>query len=300
MKKVLLLGGNGFIGTNLARILRQNKYGVISFDRNEAVEKINDVEYIIGDFFEDSEIFPIVDKCDIVVHCLCTLNPGNSNEEYLRGYENDLIQTIKLCKRLIDSNKKMLFISSGGTVYGKQDKMPINEKQLPCPINHYGSLKLCMENVMHAFNVQNGLHFVTARVANPYGPGQDYSRGVGFVDVVLKKAIRDETVEIWGDGSLIRDYVYIDDVCDALMKLLNYKGEEEIFNIGTGVGTSQNDIVSLVNSLGYNVSVNYLAQRSVDLEKVILDSSKIKSCLKVQFIDINDGIKKYHDWLKQV
>ena len=194
--KILILGGNGFIGKNLAEYLKDD-YEVFSFDRE--IPNVLDnkkIKYIKGDFFNDTDILPYLKKSDVVVHAISTINPGNSNEKYFFGYKNDFLQSIKLCEWSKQYEFRILFLSSGGTVYGNKEAMPIKEEDLPVPINHYGNLKLCIENTIRTFNRQMGLNNIIARISNPYGPGQDYRKGVGFIDAALKKAINKELDEI--------------------------------------------------------------------------------------------------------
>lgn len=169
-KRILIIGGNGFIGKNLTTELINQGYAVISFDLVYPEIKNPNVNYIIGDFFDDETLEKITDNIDVVIHALSTVNPGNSNIQYMRGYAKDFIQTIKLCDILIKKQIKMIFLSSGGTVYGNQDVQPILEDVRPQPINHYGNIKLCIENTIRTFNNQLHSKMLIARISNPYGP----------------------------------------------------------------------------------------------------------------------------------
>lgn len=117
-----------------------------------------------------------------------------------KGYGRDFLQTVKLCGLLAEQKANMIFLSSGGTVYGVQESQPIKETALPVPINHYGSLKLCIENVIRTFNTQRHTKMRIARISNPFGPGQDYQKGVGFVDAAVKKMIRGEELRYGETG----------------------------------------------------------------------------------------------------
>lgn len=299
MKKILVLGGNGFIGKNLCKYLKSRGEDVYSFDMACPDTREEGIHYLEGDFFDDFTLKNIIKDMDVIFHGICTLNPGNSNEKYLMGYERDFIQTIKLCGYIQEMGNKLIFLSSGGTVYGNQEIQPISEEAIPRPINHYGNLKLCIENTIRTFNYQLHKKMLIARISNPYGPGQDYHKGVGFIDAVLKRAINGERVEIWGDGSVVRDYIYIDDVCRMLYALINYQGDQEVFNISSNTATSQNDVLQIIKKLLPELEVAYFPARSVDAHKIMLDNSKIKKVGEFNLVEIEQGIRLYYEYIIQ-
>lgn len=296
--KTLIIGGNGFIGTNLGQYLVKQGMDVYSFDMIEPKNPNPEIHYIQGDFFDDNVLERIIDGMDIIYHSLSTINPGNSNTKYMMGYSRDFIQTVKLASMLLNTNTKLIFLSSGGTVYGNQKMQPIKENAVAMPINHYGNVKLCIENTIRIFDIQAHSKMLIARISNPYGPGQDFTKGVGFIDAVLKKALTKETIEIWGNGEVVRDYIYIDDVCAMLYELSKYEGEEVIFNVSSGVGTSQNEIIRIVKSINSDVKYSYKESRSVDASKIILNNEKIMNICKRDLLDIEAGIKNYYYLLK--
>ena len=299
MRKILVLGGNGFLGRNLCKYLADCGEKVYSFDMSMPEVADNRIEYIAGDFFDDYTLEETVKGMDVIYHAICTLNPGNSNEKCILGYERDFVQTAKLCSYLKDTECRMIFFSSGGTVYGNQEVQPITEDAVPVPINHYGNLKLCIENTMRTFNFQMKKNMLIARISNPYGPGQDYHKGVGFIDAAIKHTIAGETIEIWGDGNVVRDYIYIDDLCRMLYALIEYHGDIEVFNLSSNTGVSQNDIVDILKQIDPAVKVAYKPGRSVDAKKIILDNSRIRSICDFEMVSIEEGIKRYYDYIKQ-
>lgn len=127
---------------------------------------------------------------------------------------------------------------------------------------------------------------------------QDFTKGVGFIDAVVKKALSNDTIEVWGDGEVIRDYIYIDDVCKMLYALAQYEGDEVIFNISSGTGTSQNEIIKIVERLNKNTHCIYKEGRSVDAKSIILDNSKIREIFKDEILGIEEGISNYYNFLK--
>lgn len=298
-RNILVIGGNGFIGRNLCQTLLEHGEKVYSFDIQKPVEVNEKINYIVGDFFDDENLQSAIEGKDIIIHSLSTVNPGNSNERFMQGYSRDFLQSVKLFSWIIKNKQKLIFLSSGGTVYGIQDKQPISEDQMALPINHYGTVKLCIENVIRTFNTQSHTNMLIARISNPYGPGQDYTKGVGLVDAALKKAISYEPIEIWGDGTVVRDYIYIDDVCEMLYSLTNYDGKEEVFNLSSNEGISQNDIVAHLKLLGLNPVVNYKPARSVDVKKIVLDNSKIMQVYEKKITSFQSGIEIYYSYLKR-
>lgn len=299
-RKVLVIGGNGFIGRNLTGMLtRREDLEIYSFDLSLPLHRLEGVNYIDGDFFDDHVLKNAIRGMDMVVHSLSTVNPGNSNEKYMQGYGRDFLQTVKLCGMLIEQGTNMVFLSSGGTVYGVQDIQPIKETALPIPINHYGSVKLCIESVIRTFNTQLHTKMRIARISNPFGPGQDYHKGVGFVDAAVKKMLYHETLEIWGDGENIRDYIYIEDVCKMLEALIDYDGNEEVFNVSSNEGISQNMVVEILKNIDSSLNVVYKDARSVDVKKIVLDNSKMKSIYDGKIRSFEEGIREYYLYLAE-
>ena len=299
MKKILILGGNGFIGRNLAKYLKSQQEDVYSFDMAMPEQKQEGIHYICGDFFDDFTLQEVIKGMDVIYHAICTLNPGNSNEKCILGYERDFVQAAKLCSYIKDSDVRMIFLSSGGTVYGNQETQPIRETAVPVPINHYGNLKLCIENTIRTFNFQAKRNMLVARISNPYGPGQDYHKGVGFIDAAIKRTIQHEKIEIWGDGLNVRDYIYIDDVCRMLYAMIDYHGKYEVFNLSSNHGVSQKDVIGILKEIESAMEVEFMPARRVDAREIVLDNSRIKSICDFKLVSIEEGILNYYNYIKK-
>lgn len=298
MKRVLILGGNGFIGKNLAKQLAEQGESVTSFDLYPPQDPLDSIKYVQGSFWDENKLKEITNHIDVVFHAVSSINPGTSNQKYMQGYGNDFIHTIKLCEIIKEKNIKMVFLSSGGTVYGNQTIQPIKENALACPINHYGNVKLCMENTMRIFNKQYGTTIKIARIANPYGEGQNFENGVGFIDAVFKKGLNNSIVEIYGNGEIVRDYIYIKDVCKMLCAIMDYQGIEDTFNLSSGVGTSQNQIIEFIRSWIPDLKVKYLKPRPIDVKKIILDNTRIRTICNITPTCLCDGMYSYYQFLK--
>lgn len=296
--KILVLGGSGFLGSSLCRHLIKQDYEVCSFDLQPPLKQ-EGVHFIRGDFFDNDSLLAAVRGTDCVIHAVSMMNPGNSNEACMYGYSRELMQTVRLCSMLVRENIKMIFLSSGGTVYGNHTEQPLDETVLPCPINHYGNVKLCIENIMRTFNYQSSTCFIIARISNPYGPGQDFHKGVGFIDAALKNTIRGIPVEIWGDGRNVRDYVYIDDVCGMIECLIRYDGKEDTFNISSGRGYTQNDVIGILRKMGLSPETVYREGRSVDVRTTVLDNTRIRTLWQGRPVRLENGMDRYYQYLKE-
>ena len=152
---------------------------------------------------------------------------------------------------------------------------------------------------MRTFNYQMGADFLIARISNPYCHGQNFQTGVGFIDAVVKNAMQDTIIEIWEDGENIRDYIYIDDVCEMLECIMRYSGNQDTFNVSSGKGISQNEIIDIVKSIGYSPKVVYKERRKVDVKSIILSNERIQRLWQKNPIDIRSGIKLYNEYLKR-
>lgn len=296
---VAVLGANGFIGRNLVRVLLKKSFHVTAFDLSLKKDIKGNISWVEGDFFDIKMLEALVKRNDILIHAICTINPGISNKKYMYAYRNDLIQSIELCELCTQYKKKLLFISSGGTVYGTQKYMPIAEETFSYPINHYGNLKLCTENTYRTFFEQQGTDIIIARISNVYGPGQDYSKGVGFIDAVIKRGLEGKIIEVFGNGTIVRDYIYIEDACEMLAELLKYNGKIRTFNISSNLGTSQNDILNIVSAYILKLKISYLDGRDIDAKEIILDNSRIRSIYQGRIRGVQEGIKDYIEYLRK-
>ena len=303
-KKILLLGGNGFIGTALAAGLMKNGWSVTIFaDKKRDTDTMKNVKYLYGDFFCDS-VFDILSDYDKIVHLISSINPSSSANNPMAGYSRDFVRSVEIINFLSHEGKTMYFASSGGTVYGMQSISPIPETAPTEPINHYGMTKLLIENVLYMYNRTHNTKHVVFRISNPYGPGQNSAfSGVGVIDAFIRKAMVGEAIKIYGDGGITRDFIYIDDMVSALTAVFNKeKCRHGVYNIGSGQGYSLSDLlIQIEDILETSVRVEYYDKRAVDVNKVILDTTRFRDEFGTHKIvtPIKDGSVKTISTLKK-
>jgi len=302
----LVIGGNGFIGTHLVSALQDQGVKVRVFDRypSKFVEPKSAVEYVTGDLGNHGALNEIVNGVDSVFHLAYTTLPQTSNDDPLYDVRSNLIDTIQLLQECSKNGvKKVVFISSGGTVYGVPRDVPIKENHPTDPQCSYGITKLAIEKYLHLFYHLNGLEYVVLRVSNPYGEGQNPNAKQGAIGVFLGRVARGETINIWGDGEVVRDYLYIKDVVSAMLAAAEYRPldrEPRIFNIGSGQGHSLNELVAEIRSVvDTQVKVEYTPARALDVPVNVLDISAAKERLNWKpNVDLATGLAKTWTWIK--
>jgi UDP-glucose 4-epimerase len=193
---------------------------------------------------------------------------------------------------------RLTFVSSGGAVYGVPNTLPIGEGHSTNPVSAYGTVKLAIEKFLHVYNLEFGLDYRILRLSNPYGPHQVNAAGQGLVPTIIERAIRKEPLTVWGDGSNVRDYLFVEDAVSAITKSLGDTSEHKIFNIGSGKGTSILDLVHEVEELlGESIEVNFEAKRFSDAPSNVLDVSLAKEVLGwTPQTALKDGLSKTIEW----
>ncbi len=298
-KKVLIIGGGGFIGSNLVKYFLQMNYNVSVYDRDGVQCQYENVKVLNGDAYCDFGLEKIVTAFDIVINAVSMISPATNLENLGDTFSEDINLNIRLMRALINFDVRYIFLSSAGAIYGNSKAIDYNEDACTRPINFYGSSKLCIESICHVMNnLAKKSKFIVARIANAFGPGQNYKRGVGFIDAVVKCAISGETLSIYGNGKTVRDYIYIDDICYLVECIARYSGAEEIFNISTGVGYTQNDIISFVEKYGFTINKQYIDYRIGDIKTAIINNKKVVELFNFVPQNMENSLKKFIDYAK--
>ena len=278
--KIVILGGGGFIGSAIADHLLRDGHAIRIFERPRVepyrvFREDEDVEWFAGDFSSVYDVDRTIEGVDVVLHLISTTLPGNSNDDMVYDVQSNLVATLQLLNAMVARHvRRIVFISSGGTVYGNPTYLPVDENHPTEPRVSYGITKLTIEKYLQLYKFLHGMNVRILRVANPFGRRQRVETAQGAVAAFLSKAMNGQPVEIWGDGSVVRDYIYVNDVAEAFARAVEYNGEQCIFNISTGIGTSLNELIDMIERvLGREVIRLYRPNRRFDVPANILDNS---------------------------
>ena len=276
----LVTGAEGFIGRHLLRQLVARGERVIALSRRP--HSTESEESITWRLFPENSLAwdEQLEQVSTIYHLAWSSLPQQSNEDPLRDASENILGTLQLLKSAKKRNVRIVFSSSGGTVYGTVASIPANEQHDTRPRCAYGVSKLAIEKYLAFYHDIWGMDCTALRISNAYGPGQKSERNFGAISTFATQALKGETITIFGDGTVIRDYLYINDLIEAIIAAGERRGGPVVMNVGTGIGKSLNDIVAALNLFfKKKIEVNYLARRDLDVPISILDISLAKRFL---------------------
>jgi UDP-glucose 4-epimerase len=302
--RCVVLGGGGFIGTNLCRRLKGRVDYLRAFGRRQSFpEGLKGIEWFAGDFHEGSSVASAVEGCDTVFHLINSTTPASANLDKYADVQANILGSLRLLEACRAAGvKRVVFVSSGGTVYGIPRVLPTPEEAETWPITGYAISKLAVERYLRLYEYLHRLDYRILRVSNPFGPYQVATKGQGVVAAFLKRALAGQPLELWGDGAVRRDFIYIDDVVLSLELAALHDGTERVFNIGSGVGHSLNDIVGAIGRLlDTQLPVQHREGRAVDIPVSFLDISRAKEHLEwIPEVSLEEGLRRTIQWMRQL
>lgn len=301
MKKVLIMGANGFIGKNLAKALNKLHIQTYGYDYlktpNSDIAKYY-TKYFSGDFVKTENLQNALEDIDVVYQLIYIGSPSHSTQNVSLDIQNNVLPNIALLDiiKRMEKKPKLVFASSGGAVYGSLKDEVAGVDHETNPVSSYGVIKLTIEKYIQIYHRFYNIEYTIARIANPYGMHQNLTNGVGLITRCFKSILNNETLNIWGDGSYVRDYIHIDDLTSALVKIGdNDHVNQKILNIGSGKGYDINQIIEIIQkTIKETINCQYIKQRNHDVDKNILNIMETSKLLDwyPQF-SIEEGIKHY-------
>ncbi len=308
METILILGGFGFLGTNIISYasdkLRSN-YRFIIFDiynEHPLGIKFSNISKIYKGDFDNKEDLKIIfeeNQVDYIFHFICTTVPSTSNNNIRYDIESNLLPTINLleiCKSY--AIKSIVFISSGGAIYGASSHYIHTETDNLFPNSSYGIMKLTIEKYLKLYNHLYKLNYLCLRLSNPYGAFH-LSRKQGLINIALRKAVNKKEFNVWGDGSNLKDYIYVEDVVRIIFTLLKQGVINRALNIGSNKGHSINEILGIIKNIIPSFKINYKEAKSFDVSKVVLNIEAVSEYIDFELTSLESGINNTYQWTLQ-
>ena len=304
MKTILILGGYGFIGTNIIKYIEDNltdQYNVIVFDRfpsNRAGLSLRCVKKTYSGDFSDSLMIEQIfaeNSIDLVIHSLSTTIPALSPNARF-DIETNLIPTVELLDCMVRHNVlEIVYISSGGAIYGDSTGRKHKETDDVFPISSYGIIKLAIEKYLMQYAALYNLKPLILRLSNPFGP-YHYSKRQGICNVALDAALSNEPFVVWGSGSARKDYICINDFVHILFRLISSGVGNKVINVASGNLASVDEILQIIKDFIPSFRWSYAEASKYDVANFELDTDLLHSLIgDYQFVGIREGIKQLLD-----
>ena len=282
MSRCVVIGANGFIGSHLVDTLALAGHEVTAFDRFSSGTVSFDsthVRCLTGDFLSRSDIKEALEGQQFVFHFLSTTNPAVSDREPTLDIRTNISQSVDLFQTCVDSGvEKVFFASTGGAIYGDQGAERHRETDITLPISPYGIGKLTLENYLRYFQRKFGLDSVSLRISNPYGPRQRPNRKQGLIPIALMQIAKREPVIRFGSGTMVRDFVYVEDVARMVTAMVGRPTEHQTYNIGSGNGHTVNEIFRLITAVtGGDLNIKEEPIPPTFVDTVVLDTARFRA-----------------------
>lgn len=275
--------GAGFIGQSFIEFALAHGYRLRVLDHKPCPAEFDGrLTWVQGDLSSEDAVRKVLQNSDLVFHFISSTVPGDVADEGGELIQN-VVETLHLLKLCVQEKVSRVIFVSSASVYGMQPVLPIPETALTDPISSHGIHKLSIEKYLQLYKYQHGLDCKIMRLSNPYGPRQSIKGRQGFVAIALGRILAGEPIAIRGDGTSIRDFIYIEDVCDALHLMGTTKAREIVFNVGSGHGYSLNQIIETMEKItGQHLATDHIASRFVDIPVSVLDISRAQQQLGYQ------------------
>lgn len=293
---MILFLGNGFIGKALSENLESNKIAHRIISRSIENNPPAKIQAEIRHLQQNPDI---LDGIETAVYFAHSSVPFSSMQDIYKDCERSVLDAITLFEIFAKRKIRVVYLSSGGSVYGNQTEIT-TENSLPSPISAYGVSKYTVENYLKLFHHNFGLHYDILRLSNVYGIGQKNTKPQGVISALAQAFLEKRNFKIWGDGQAKKDYLYIDDLNEAIIKVLANESSNDTYNVARGESNSLQEIIALFGKIfGYDIELEKAVPFDFDVQNMMLDNSKfVKDYDWKPQIDIETGVIKTIKWFK--
>lgn len=298
MEKNLVVGGSGFLGLNWLEYLQQqrseNEVVVFAHEKPEGVTFPTFVTFVKGDYADAQALDDLftAHRFDSVFHFASSIIPAISSENIRQDIESNLLPTIGLMEMMKKHQvSKLLYLSTGGAVYGNVNKEKVNE-DYPCkPISSYGIIKLAVEHYIELYAKLYQIDYLILRLSNPFG---EFHRSPkqGVINIAVRKALKGEVMTVWGDGSQAKDYIYAADIGKAIDGLIKAGVKNETINVGSGESLTLNEIIKRIQSKLPAFHVEYKEAKLTDVQHICLDTAKLSAKINWEITSFETALEK--------
>lgn len=300
--RILVLGGNGFIGCHVVDALVRAGHTIRVFGRRLPTpqEMTRGVDHVTGDFCNPQDLAKALAGIEAVYHLISTTVPATSERDPIADVQGNLVATLGLLAEMERQEiRRLIFMSSGGTVYGNPAQVPTPETHPLNPLGSYGIVKLAIEGFL-ARQSRNGLVPIVLRASNAYGPHQTQTGVQGFIGTVLHRMALGEPVDLLGDGSISRDFLHVRDLAQLCVLALSATTPVTV-NAGSGRGTSLRDVIALAEKVsGHKVTIISHPAREIDAPVSVLDIRRARDLFDwTPAIPLEAGMAETWDWVRQ-
>jgi UDP-glucose 4-epimerase len=298
-----LVIGCGFIGSNVATQIASGDQPPVVLTRSrpsdQVIAAVGESDIHLGDAGEVETVEALLDGVGHVAFCAGGLLPSDSEQDP----ERDRELTLRPVRAVLEALRRkpgvtLTYLSSGGTVYGEPERLPVPESAPTTPGSAYGKLHLACEEEIERARLEHGLRSRILRCSTVYGEHQRPERGQGAIVTFLYRIARGEQIDLYGDGTTIRDYIYVGDVARAVTALIAHEGGPPVVNVGSGEATSLVDVLRAVEKqLGRPAEIVHHKERGFDVHQIVLDTSLLHETIELEITPLGDGIERTFRWL---
>ncbi len=282
MARCLVIGANGFLGSRLADALSAAGHDVTGFDRfRDGIHTYTsaDVVPVAGDFLDPDDVAAAVSGHEYVFHFLSTTTPASADREPTVDLRTNVSASVKLLSLCAAAGvRRVFFASSGGAIYGPQARRTFDEDAPLRPVSPYGIGKLTIERYLDYYATTAGLESVALRISNPYGPRARPATGQGIIPITLERIRRGEPAVQVGDGSMIRDYIHVDDLVGRILRMVDHAPRHRAYNLGSGLGHSVADVFAAIRTVvGHDFAITRAPQPATFVDHVVLEVGRFRN-----------------------